>query len=325
VVQGSSSWDDPPALSEKTDGERVLARLSQLVGGTWINSNPDFKVELRYEWAFHRKAIRGLAVIGKGGPREQQAEAILGIDPVEKTVYYLDCHGGNQVFTGVVKQDGNDLIFEFASVIGPAGKWREVLRFPGRDAMEFTVFGEKEGKSVAVVQLSLTRTQPTCGPGQLVTEGVVDAPVDAVWAALTTKEGQESWNVAHAEIDLAVGGKMLTHYDPKGKIGDPNTIENLILSFEPKRMLSMRVGNPPKNFPFKEAIKKVWTVIHFDDAGPGRTRLRVVGVGYGDDEESKKLRDFFDKGNSYTLKKLQEKFAARPASSTSKVESASAN
>jgi hypothetical protein len=26
-------------------------------------------------------------------------------------------------------------------------------------------------------------------------------------------------------------------------------------------------------------------------------------------EESRKLRDFFDKGNSYTIKKLQEKFA----------------
>lgn len=41
------------------------------------------------------------------------------------------------------------------------------------------------------------------------------------------------------------------------------------------------------------------------------TRLRIVGVGYDDDEDSKKLRSFFDRGNSYTLKKLQEKFSPK--------------
>jgi uncharacterized protein YndB with AHSA1/START domain len=145
----------------------------------------------------------------------------------------------------------------------------------------------------------------------LVTEGIIEAPVDAVWAAFTTKEGQESWNVAHAEIELKIGGKMRTHYDPKGRIGDPNTIENSILSFEPKRMLSIQVTNPPEKFPFKDAVKNMWTVIYFDDAGPGRTRLRIVGLGFGTDEDSQKLRGFFDKGNAYTLKKLQEKFAGK--------------
>ena len=75
--------------------------------------------------------------------------------------------------------------------------------------------------------------QPKTEADPLITEGVIEAPVEAVWAAFATKEGQESWNVAHAEIELKIGGKMRTHYDPKGQIGDPNTIENRILSFEP--------------------------------------------------------------------------------------------
>ena len=57
----------------------------------------------------------------------------------------------------------------------------------------------------------------------------------------------------------------------------------------------------------------MWTVIYFEDAGPSLTRLRIVGTGYGDDEESRKLRSFFEKGNAYTLKKLQEKFAPKDA------------
>lgn len=149
--------------------------------------------------------------------------------------------------------------------------------------------------------------------GPQVTEAVIDAPPAAVWQAWTTKEGRESWELAHAEVDLKVGGKMLAHYDAKGRIGDPNTIENIILAFEPNRMLAIRVGKPPEKFPFKEAIKTVWHVIYLEDAGPGRTRVRVVGLGYGTDEESKKMRGFFAQGNAYTLKKMQEHFARNAA------------
>ena len=55
----------------------------------------------------------------------------------------------------------------------------------------------------------------------------------------------------------------------------------------------------------------MWTVLYFEDAGLSRSRFRLVGTGYGTDEESRKLRNFFDKGNAYTIKKLQEKFAGK--------------
>jgi uncharacterized protein YndB with AHSA1/START domain len=296
--------------SDTSDRDKTFAKLSQLVGGTWTSENPKFVVEFRYEWAFDQRAIRGLGVIDKGGPHETQAEAILGWDSVNKTVYYLDCHGANTVFKGSVKLEGEDLIFDFATLIGTPAKWHEVLKFPDHETMQFTIFGEKEGKWAPVVTQTSKRKQPR-ESSQLVTEGIIEAPIDAVWAAFTTNQGQESWNVAHAEVDLKVGGKMRTHYDANGRIGDPNTIENTILCFEPKRMLAIQVINPPEKFPYKNAIKKMWTVLYFDDAGPSRTRLRLVGTGYGDDEESKKLRNFFDRGNSYTLKKLQEKFAGK--------------
>ena len=173
-------------------------------------------------------------------------EAILGRDPVNKTVYYLDCHGGDNVFKGTVKLEGDDLIFEFATIVGKPAKWRESLRFPDKDTMQFTIFSEKDGQWVPIVKQTSKRRQPEVEANELVTEGMIGAPVDAVWAAFTTKEGQESWNVAHAEIDLKIGGKMRTHYDPAGRIGDPNTIENTILCFEPKRMLVNPGGQPAR-------------------------------------------------------------------------------
>ena len=145
----------------------------------------------------------------------------------------------------------------------------------------------------------------------LVHTGVVEASLDNVWAAFTTTAGIKSWMVPHADIELKVGGKMRTHYDKNGTLGDENSIENTILSFDPKRMLSIKATKAPKNFPFKKSIEGMWTVIYFEAMGAKQTKLTIVGLGFCDDEESQKLRRHFDAGNAYTLKKLQKRFAAK--------------
>lgn len=142
----------------------------------------------------------------------------------------------------------------------------------------------------------------------VVNESVIDAPVQRVWAAFTTKDGITSWMAPHAEIDLRVGGKILTNYNAAGAIGDPQTIENTILSFEPLRMLSIKATKPPESFPFKKSIESMWSVVHFEPLPGARTRVRTVGMGYGTDEESQKLRAFFERGNALTLQALQKKF-----------------
>lgn len=156
--------------------------------------------------------------------------------------------------------------------------------------------------------LSLT---VAAGEDRLVHALVIDGSVDEVWMAFTTKKGIESWMVPVAEIELKVGGKMRTSYDATSTLRDGKTIENTILSFDPKRMLSIKATKPPEGFPFAEAIKSMWTVIYFDELGPKQTRVTVVGLGYGTDEESKKLREHFDKGNAFTLEQLRKRFALK--------------
>jgi uncharacterized protein YndB with AHSA1/START domain len=302
----------PPLLAADkpaTELDPTLAKLSELIGGTWVNDNPKFRIELRYEWAFNQTVVRGSALIGKGSPNEQRGEAFLGWDPANKNVYYFDLHGGREIYKGTAKLEGDTIRFDFETLVGTPGKWRELLKFPDHDNFQFTIYRQDGETWTPLFTQTMKRKPEATDESRLVNEGIVDAPREAVWAALTTKEGLESWNVAHAEVDFKVGGKMLTHYDAAGKIGDPNTIENIIICFDPNRFYSIKVGKPPERFPFKEAIKRVWTVIYLDEVAPSRTRVRVVGLGYGDDEESKKLKAFFDQGNSYTVKKLQEKFA----------------
>jgi uncharacterized protein YndB with AHSA1/START domain len=289
----------------------ALAKMAEMIGGVWSNDNPKFRVEFRYDWAFNQTAVRGIGIIDKGGPNETPVEATFGWDPDKNTVYYLDHHGGERVYKGTARLDGDSVVLEFETLIGPPAKWRSVGKFPDKDTYQFTIYGDKDGRWTQVVEQTLKRKEPPADENRQITEGIIDAPLDAVWNAFTTKAGQEAWNVAHAEIDMKIGGTMRTHYDSKGKIGDVNTIENVILAFEPKTMLTIKVGKPPEKFPFKEAIKNVWHIIYFEEAGPNRTRLRLVGLGYSADEESKKLRAFFEKGNAYTLKKLQEHLAKK--------------
>jgi uncharacterized protein YndB with AHSA1/START domain len=158
------------------------------------------------------------------------------------------------------------------------------------------------------ILLALAGIFQTHASDRIVIETVIDAPVDAVWKAYTTKEGLESWMVPKAEIRLAVGGTFRTHFDPNGKIGDADTIENAILSYEPERMLSLKVAKAPASLPMKSAAEKTWSVVYFTPDGQ-KTKVREVTMGFGPDEESQQLRGFLDSGNRMLLERLQKKFS----------------
>jgi uncharacterized protein YndB with AHSA1/START domain len=183
--------------------------------------------------------------------------------------------------------------------------------------MPFTLLRSRFSVRVQVRTLLIrTLVMAMCGgsaAGQdippIVTEGVVDASLDDVWAAWTTGVGLRAWMAPHAEIDLRIGGRMRSNYNAKGTLDDPQAIENTVLAFESRRMLAIQVAKPPAGFPFPNAVTRMWTVLYLEPAGERQTRLRIVGLGFGPDEESQKMRAFFDQGNLTTLKRLQSHFA----------------
>lgn len=166
---------------------------------------------------------------------------------------------------------------------------------------------------IATLMLALITSVGTArGQQPVVTEGVVAAPLDSVWNAFTTSAGLESWMVAHASCDLRIGGAMQTVYAPEGRLGDASTITSTVLAYEPKRMLATRVAQAPAGFPFPNAIKNMWSVIYFESIDAKTTRIREVSLGFGPDDESQKMRQFFEGGNAATLAALQQRFAATP-------------
>ena len=140
----------------------------------------------------------------------------------------------------------------------------------------------------------------------LVPEIELHAPVEKVWDVFATLEGWKLWGVAKVEVDFRVGGTVKTHYSPQGVIGDEGTIHNQIIAFEPMRMVAFRIAQPPKGFPFPNSWQSTWTVATMTDLGAGRTKLRLAGCGYTADEESQRMRAFFEQGNAWSLNKMKQ-------------------
>lgn len=141
-----------------------------------------------------------------------------------------------------------------------------------------------------------------------VTEGFVNAPVAEVWRLFTTAEGYQATGADKAEVDLRVGGTLRAHYDPKGTLGDPETIVNEILAYEPERMLAIRIQKAPASFKFASVTAGTWTVIYFTKSGEDMTHVRIVGLGYRDDEQSQAMRQYFAEGNRRTLDHIAKRY-----------------
>ncbi len=136
-------------------------------------------------------------------------------------------------------------------------------------------------------------------------EAEINADIDDVWKAFSTSEGLQAWMAPVVEIDMTVGGKMKSNYNPDGKIGDPESIENTILSYDPKRMLSLKATKFPEGFPFAEAAENAWSVFYFSEISPEITKITIVGLGYTQSEESKAMREMFSDSNRHMIEQLK--------------------
>jgi uncharacterized protein YndB with AHSA1/START domain len=140
---------------------------------------------------------------------------------------------------------------------------------------------------------------------------------DDLFAGFTTAEGiKKHWSVAQAETDFRLGGRIRTRYTADGKLGDPGTIVNTILAYEPGRMIAMKPtapeGAPDHVVAFCETG---WSVLRVEPLGPSRCRLTVSSMGFGESEVHDRAFEFFQRGNQWTIEKLKPMYPlpAEPA------------
>jgi len=143
-------------------------------------------------------------------------------------------------------------------------------------------------------------------------ESVVEAGIQEVWDAYTTRNGILEWQIDNAsEIEMRIGSTWRVSYDPDSNLDDETVIENEILAFDPPNMWAVRTIRAPGDFPFPNAILDAWTVLYLETVGEGQTRVTVKMFGFTDTEESREMRAFFEWGNQYELDQLAEHLASR--------------
>jgi uncharacterized protein YndB with AHSA1/START domain len=157
------------------------------------------------------------------------------------------------------------------------------------------------------VMVLLTFDPAVAAEDGVVSEAIINAPISEVWRLFTTTAGLESWMAPHADIDLKVGGLMRVNDEASGQLGDDNTIVRQILSFDPERMMSIKAYRSATDTGY--LTEGMWWVIYFQPLEPGgMTNVRIVTLGYPDDEKLPKAREFYRKDSAEMLEQLQVKF-----------------
>ncbi|MES2444413.1 MAG: SRPBCC domain-containing protein [Pseudomonadota bacterium] len=146
------------------------------------------------------------------------------------------------------------------------------------------------------------------GSRTLTVETLVPAPPAEVWQAVSTAEGWKSWAVPAAWLS---GDVLETAYDPQGKPGDPNNIQQRFVERVPGRSLVFRTIRTPAGFPHAEAFMGV---THFLLLLPeaGGTRVRLTDKGYPAGAAGDALLGFFKAGNQQTIDHLAARFGLAP-------------
>lgn len=141
----------------------VMKKLSNLVGGRWETPSRDGKslpfASTKWEWTADHQALAGNGVIGQGTEHPVHGEARLGWDPAAKQVYYLDSHGTQTVYFGHVHLEGDTMVYEFKTLVGPPSEWisREVFEDP--NTLKAEMIPVKNGKPVGdPIPLTLKRS-----------------------------------------------------------------------------------------------------------------------------------------------------------------------
>ena len=141
-------------------------------------------------------------------------------------------------------------------------------------------------------------------------EVVVAAPVDAVWAAWTTREGIVSFFAPDAQVDARVGGAFHIHFDPTAPAGLKGADDSHFMALQPKKMLSFDWNAPP-SLPEARA-QRTFVVVRLEAVDERSTRVRLHHTGWGDGGEWDKAHAYFDRAWGGVLGNLKKRFDQGP-------------
>jgi uncharacterized protein YndB with AHSA1/START domain len=173
--------------------------------------------------------------------------------------------------------------------------------------------GELAMRIILALAMLMAMSSMTAGAAEraIDKEVIVDAGVDAVWDAWTTKAGITSFFAPDAEIDPRVGGAFHIFINPFADPGMKGADEMRFLAVQPKTMLTFDWNAPP-SLPSVRAQRTFVVLRFFPDGAKTRVTLHHVGWGAPDGADGKEwdaTYRYFDKAWGNVLGNLQKRLA----------------
>jgi uncharacterized protein YndB with AHSA1/START domain len=263
-----------------------------------------------------------------GGKGVYRGETIYSRDGQGVTYTYWNSVGG--VSRGTMKGSGDKLDFgtehhrtKDGKEIAIATHWQRDIFNDAYEAVTSSVQLPTMNRNVVYRRIKeiTAIVGPTADGAQTLShEAVVSASPKDVWAAVSTADGWKSWAVPVAWLD---GDLLETSYSPAATRGDETTIQQRILRKESERLMVFKTTRAPKGFPHFEAFSRVTHVMELEPLPDGRTRIRLTGSGYSNDQAGSQLVTFFTEGNRISLDRLRRRFSDGPIDWTKEQQTAS--
>lgn len=152
--------DEKPAAAESP-----LAPLASLTGGVWTGvvpvpaGRPPMHIELRFEWAENKRAIRFESAFVSEGKKRPYTAGLYGWDGAKKkiVIFYMD--SGGSLTTGDIALEDGVLVNELTST-EPSGKVTPIrvrLTKVGDDAFTNDIYLQKDGAWAPFVNVRYER------------------------------------------------------------------------------------------------------------------------------------------------------------------------
>jgi len=141
-------------------------------------------------------------------------------------------------------------------------------------------------------------------------QAVIDATLDQVWDAWTTREGIVSFFAPDARIEARVGGAFQVYMDPHAAPGMKGADDMRFLALQPKKMISFDWNAPPHLAEVRQ--QRTFVVVRFEPLAEKQTRVSLHHVGWGDGGEWDKAYAYFDRAWGNVLGSLKKRFESGP-------------
>ena len=142
-------------------------------------------------------------------------------------------------------------------------------------------------------------------------EIVVNANIDAVWAAWTTEDGVKTFFAPDCHIDLRVDGIYEIFFLPGAEYGQRGAEGMRIMAIQPKKMFAF-TWNAPPHLP-EVRKQRTHVVIRFNELDVSKTKVTLSHDGWGESDEWDKAFEYFSIAwRDVVLPRLKYRFSVGP-------------